>query len=93
MYSVRKRNGNLVAFETGKITNAVRKAFEATGTDYTEDVLAMITLQVTADFQGKIRNGAVDVEDIQDSVESVLGQAGYHQVAKSYIIYRRKPYR
>ena len=89
MYSVRKRNGNLVAFDASKITNAVRKAFEATGTDYTEDVLTMITLQVTSDFQDKIQNGAVGVEDIQDSVESILGQAGYHQVAKSYIIYRR----
>ena len=89
MYSVRKRNGNLVAFDAAKITNAVRKAFEATGTDYTEDVLTMITLQVTSDFQDKIQNGAVGVEDIQDSVESILGQAGYHQVAKSYIIYRR----
>ena len=89
MYSVRKRNGNLVAFDASKITNAVRKAFEATGTDYTEDVLTMITLQVTSDFQDKIQNGAIGVEDIQDSVESVLGQAGYHQVAKSYIIYRR----
>ena len=89
MYSVKKRNGNLVAFDAAKITNAIRKAFEATGTDYTEDVLTMITLQVTADFQGKIQNGAVGVEDIQDSVESILGQAGYHQVAKSYIIYRR----
>ena len=89
MYSVRKRNGNLVAFDAGKIINAIRKAFDATGTDYTEEVLTLIALQVTSDFQNKIKNGAIDVEDIQDSVESVLGQTGYHQVAKSYIIYRR----
>ena len=89
MYSVRKRNGNLVAFSAEKIINAIRKAFDATGTDYTDEVLSMLALQVTSSFQSKIQNGAISVEDIQDSVESVLGQAGYHEVAKSYIIYRR----
>lgn len=89
MYSVRKRNGNLVAFSAEKIINAIRKAFDATGTDYTDEVLSMLALQVTSSFQSKIQNGAISVEDIQDSVESVLGQTGYHEVAKSYIIYRR----
>ena len=89
MYSVRKRNGNLVAFSLEKIISAIRRAFEATGTEYTDDVLNMLALQVTSGFQSKIQNGAVSVEDIQDTVESVLGQAGYHEVAKSYIIYRR----
>ena len=30
------------------------------------------------------------MEDIQDSVESVLGRAGYEDVAKAYILYRKQ---
>ena len=40
----------------------------------------MLALKVTADFMPKIKDGFVRVEDIQDSVESVLIQAGYSEV-------------
>ena len=50
----------------------------------------LLALRVTADFQGKIKDGSVHVEDIQDSVEKVLGQAGYEEAAKAFILYRKQ---
>ena len=46
----------------------------------------MLSLQVTADYAGKIMDNAVSVESIQDSVEAVLQRAGYADVAKAYIL-------
>ena len=66
------------------------RAFEATQKEYTDDILNLLSLRVTADFQDRIVEGKVHVEDIQDSVEGVLEQAGYTEVAKSYILYRKQ---
>ena len=90
MFQVIKRDGKTVKFELGKISNAMRKAFEVTGMEYNDDILELLSLRVTADFQPKVREGAIQVEDIQDSVEKVLEQAGYTEAAKSYILYRKQ---
>ena len=90
MYQVRKRNGQTAAFDIGKISSAVRKAFEATEKNYTDNVIDFLALKVTADFEPKISGGLINVEDIQDSVENVLSQAGYADVAKAYILYRKQ---
>lgn len=90
MYKVRKRDGELVEFNISKIGEAIKKAFEATGTDYNDSVIDFLALRVTADFQGKIENDAVSVEDVQDSVEAVLSRGGYETVAKAYILYRKQ---
>ena len=50
----------------------------------------LLNLRVTADFQKKIKDDKIDVESIQDSVENVLVQAGYADVAKAYILYRKQ---
>ncbi|MGI6463012.1 MAG: ribonucleoside triphosphate reductase [Candidatus Scatomorpha sp.] len=90
MYKVRKRDGELVEFNIAKIGDAIKKAFEATGTAYNDSVIDFLTLRVTADFQGKIEDEAIGVEDIQDSVEAVLSRGGYETVAKAYILYRKQ---
>ncbi|MDE6029010.1 MAG: ribonucleoside triphosphate reductase [Clostridiales bacterium] len=90
MYKVVKRDGKLTGFDITKVSQAIRKAFEAVGKEYNDDVIDLIALRVTADFSGKVKNGKVAVEDIQDSVEQVLIQAGYADVAKSYILYRKQ---
>ena len=90
MYRVVKRNQNVVDFERSKIQNAIIQAFEATEIEYAQDVIDLIALKVTADFQPKIVDGLVSVEDIQDSVEAVLSSAGYAEVAKAYTLYRRQ---
>ena len=89
MYKVKKRNGKVVDFEIEKISAAMKKAFDASDTKYDDNVVDFLALKVTADFQNKINNGVVTVEDIQDSVESVLMNAGYADVAKAYILYRK----
>jgi len=89
MYKVRKREGKIVAFDIKKITDAITKAFEAEGKNYDEGVIDFLALKVTSDFESKIKDNIINVEDIQDSVESVLIKAGYAEVAKAYILYRR----
>lgn len=90
MFQVKKRDGQLVEFDMTKITTALSKAFNAKGVNYTADILNMLALRVTADFSKKIKDNVVTVEDIQDSAEVVLIQAGYVDVAKSYILYRKQ---
>ena len=89
MYKVVKRDGKKVEFDINKISQAITKAFEAQEKEYHPTVIDMIALKVTADFENKIKDGFIAVEDIQDSVESVLIQAGYGDIAKAYILYRK----
>ena len=89
MYKVRKRDGKIVPFELQKITDAIKKAFEAEETNYDDNVIDFLGLKVTADFNDKVKNNIIDIEDIQDSVEAVLSKAGYADVAKAYILYRK----
>ncbi len=90
MYQVKKRDGNIVNFDLSKIKMAIKHACDGVGCNYTEDVLDMLALKVTADFARKIKDDVITVEDIQDSVEVVLIQAGYVDVAKAYILYRKQ---
>ena len=89
MYSVKKRDNKVVNFELAKISDAIRQAFEAQNRQYNDDIIDLLALKVTAHFEPKIEDGAIAVEAIQDSVEEVLVQAGYADVAKAYILYRR----
>jgi anaerobic ribonucleoside-triphosphate reductase len=89
-YKVTKRNGKVVGFDIQKIIAAITKAFEAVGKNYHSSVIELLALKVTADFDDKIKDGLIAVEDIQDSVEKVLSQAGFADVAKAYILYRRQ---
>ena len=90
MYRVLKRDGVVVDFDISKISAAIIKAFEALNKNYHPTVINMLALQVSADFEGKIKDGIIAVEDIQDSVEKVLSDAGYADVAKAYILYRKQ---
>ena len=90
MFEVVKRDGEIADFKINKITEAIRKAFTANDKNYTQDMLDMLGLRVTADFQDKITDNRISVEAIQDSVENVLIQCGYAEVAKAYILYRKQ---
>ena len=90
MFQVQKRNGKVIDFDISKISGAIKMAFDAKEKQYNDSIIDLLALKVTADFEPKIKNGIVEVEDIQDSVESVLVQAGYADVAKAYILYRRQ---
>ncbi|MBR2460483.1 MAG: ribonucleoside triphosphate reductase [Clostridia bacterium] len=90
MFQVQKRDGKIVEFDIGKISAAIGHAFDALEKQYTPSIIDLIALKVTADFEPKIKNNLIAVEDVQDSVETVLVQAGYADVAKAYILYRRQ---
>ena len=88
MYKVRKRDNSVVRFDLVKIKNAIEKAFVACNRQYNDDIIDLLALRVTSDFEPKIKDELVGVEDIQDSVEKVLSESGYADVSKAYIIYR-----
>lgn len=90
MYQVTKRDGEITEFNLTEISEAIRKAFEAREKEYNQDIIDLLALKVTADFEPKIKEHKIAVEDIQDSVESVLIKAGYADVAKGYILYRKQ---
>ena len=89
MFEVTKRDGSPAAFDIEKISRAITKAFEATDTQYNPGIIDLLALRVTADFEPRIKGGMIAVEDIQDSAERVLSDAGYADVAKAYILYRK----
>ncbi|MCR4690380.1 MAG: ribonucleoside triphosphate reductase [Lachnospiraceae bacterium] len=90
MLNVVKRNATVAEFDLNKIKDAIMKAFVATDMQYTNDIIDLLALRVTADFQEKVKENQIDIETVQDSVERVLEQTGYTDVAKAYILYRKQ---
>ncbi len=90
MYQVTKRDGQIADFAISKISIAIEKAFRAQNKEYNQDIIDLLALKVTAAFAPKVRNSLIGVEEIQDSVEEVLIKAGYADVAKGYILYRKQ---
>ena len=68
MLTVTKRDGTRVPFDLTKIEDAVERAFNAEHQEINKDILELLALRVTADFNKKIKDDSVSVEDIQDSV-------------------------
>ncbi len=89
MYQVVKRDGKVCEFDIVKISTAIKQAFEAQKRQHHPSVIDMLALRVTSDFEAKIKDGKISVEDIQDSAERVLISSGYDDVAKAYILYRK----
>ena len=90
MFQVVKRDGEETEFALARISDAIIKAFNATDASFTNDVIDLLSLRVTADFQNKVKDNRIAVEDIKDSVERVLEQAGYSEAAKAFILYRKQ---
>ena len=89
MLNVKKRDGTIVPFDLNKITTAIEKAFIAEHKVYTQELIERLALRVTSDFNSKVVDDTVTVEQVQDSVENVLVATGYVDVAKAYILYRK----
>ena len=90
MYQVAKRDGQLTNLNLSKINQAIKKAFAAKDKKYLDEVIDLLVLKVVANYEPKIVDNKIGVEDIQDSVETVLIEAGYADVAKAYILYRKQ---
>ncbi len=87
---LRKRSGEIVPFEIAKISKAIEKAFVSTKNLYNEDILQILSLRVVSKSQSNIVDGIIFIEDIQDNVEKTLEEAGFSEVAKAYILYRKQ---
>jgi len=90
MLKVMKRDGAEADFELSKVKEAMKKAFTATEKYYTDSIVELLALRVASDFKDKMKDDRIAVEDIQDSVENVLEETGYTDVAKAYILYRKQ---
>ena len=86
---IQKRNGDIVAFDLQKITNAIAKAGEATG-EFGKETAQKLAKKVLAELQTKIDGGIPTVEYVQDIVEDVLIGSKYKKTAKAYILYREQ---
>lgn len=80
----------VVPFDRAKIEAAMGKAFSANGTEIVGRVLHDITDEVISELDTNFPETIPGIENIQDVVERKLAEAGYFEVAKTYIIYRRK---
>ena len=90
MFSIIKRDGKVVDFDLSKISGAIEKAFVAQKREYNKQIIDMLALNAVSDAESKAVDGKVDVESIQDSVETTLQRMGYEDVAKAYILYRNQ---
>lgn len=87
---IKKRDGSVVDFAQDKISHAIHKAMKSQGVDdfsQAKTVSDIVTFVIEEKFGGYT---TPSVEQIQDMVEMVLMKRGYHEVAKSYILYRER---
>ncbi len=92
MSQIKKRNGEIVAFELERIQRAITKAYQATMTD-TGDIAIIVDdiHQEILERQTILQEGEyLDVEDIQDLVEKILMKHKKFELAKAYILYREQ---
>ncbi|WP_300921576.1 ribonucleoside-diphosphate reductase subunit alpha [uncultured Dubosiella sp.] len=81
---IRKRSGQLEAYDPQKIIEAIRKSFRSREKTPSESELAALLASVELRLKGQ----EITVEQIQDEVERSLMEQGYYDVAKAYILYR-----
>lgn len=89
-----KRDGEIVEFNSAKITNAIQKASNVTKEfdEVTARRLTKNVIKIVNDFVKEKQSNleAPTIEEIQDIVEKVLLTSDYKQTAKSYILYREQ---
>lgn len=92
LQKIKKRNNAIVIFDSVKIQAAVQKAaYETTGDDDKSNAIAeKITELVIQRLRQKFKRQIPGVENIQDTIESVLMAEGYSHIARNYILYRQK---
>ena len=86
---IKKRDGNIVEFDSSKITTAISKAGKATG-EFGETQARELTILVLTRVSLQCAGSIPEVEEIQDIVEKVLMESPFHKAAKAYILYRNQ---
>ena len=89
MYQVQKRNGKVIDFDITKISNAIKLAFEAQEKNYHPSVIDFLALKVTAEFEPKIKEGLIAVEDIQAPSVVVQKNANFPSLLENSNIPKR----
>ena len=89
--NIKKRDGMLSLFDSGKIIFAMEKAFLETGTEISKADLRQLADTIVQMLERDFAEPKIPgVEDIQNIVEKVLMDSGYYEAAKAYILYRRE---
>ena len=70
MFRIKKRDGSIVDFDLKKIERAIEKAFIAEHKEFTQEIIELLALKTTANFNSKIKDNIVSVEEIQDAVNT-----------------------
>ena len=78
-----KRDKKVEPFDVNKIDAAITKAFNAVNEPIDSDILQDIKDELYI-------NNIVSVEELQDQLEKALMACDYYDVAKAFILYRRK---
>ncbi len=87
--NIRKRDGREVPFDKNKIEHAIFAAFQAAGSAKGHETSTMLTERVVQEMENdESISGVPTVEQVQDTVERVLIEKGFHRSAKAYILYR-----
>jgi len=86
---IRKRDGRVVDFDSGRIKNAIHKAFVAVELKDGERA-ENITREVVSLLEDKFKERIPSVEDVQDIVIEVLKKRSFEKVAFEYQAYRKK---
>jgi len=84
---IKKRNGEVVDFDSKKIENAIKKAIEAIGEKQYDDSILTKVISVI-DVPDTDTPAPLSIEVIQDTVENALIEKGYIKEAKQFILYR-----
>lgn len=84
-----KRDGIKEEFNRNKIRDAVLKAFGITQ-NFSKTMDEDIYRAVTEITNSVVETEDQSIEDIQDQIEELLMDLGYHDVAKKYILYRKE---
>ena len=86
---VRKRNGETIAFDAGKIRSAIRRAGAATG-EFDDTEAGLLTAQVIKVLSHRFGGRVPDIENIQDAVEQALISANHFKTMRAYSVYREQ---
>lgn len=95
LYSTQKRDGKVVSFKPEKVTLAIAKAFRAHNNGILTEELLQKSHEISNNVVSEIRSlwpegCVINIEEIQDLVEKNLMKAGFHDIARKYIIYREE---
>lgn len=98
-FSVRKRDGRVAPFDETRIQLAIEAAFKAdAGLHHDQslppvaqnNVVRVANAVIHAAITRVVKGDTLEIEFIQDLVETKLMEAGHHSIARRYILYREE---